>query len=62
MVNDEYSQDAYDDGWPREGDDGCSGDSYECDDGLSREEHDEYSDNGYDEDAHHYGYEEDTHH
>ncbi len=49
-VNDEYSQDTYDDGWPREGDNGCSGDGDECDDGWSREEDDGYSDDGYEED------------
>ena len=61
-MNDEYSQDAYYDGWSREGDDGCSGDGDECDDGWSREEDDGYSDDGYEEDAHHYCYEEDAHH
>jgi len=30
-VNDEYSQDAYDDGWSREEDDGYSDDGYEED-------------------------------
>ena len=44
-------QDVYDDGWSREGDNGCSGDGDACNDGWSREEDDGYSDDGYEEDV-----------